>query len=413
MLAACQNEQSSGVEKQIEEINLENGSDSELISEVRNEYDNLSTSDQKKVDNYDALLAAEEAFNKQIINGVEEAINSIEVVDIQSDDIIANARLQFDALTREQQKNVSNLNVLLNAEKIYSETIMKDAEKLVNDMKNLTTNDFSLVDELRTIYSKLSDNQVRQLSDDVKNLEGFISSFKVNLLDKQINSVTYESGVPNQEQLNKILIMVETYNELNQNEITSLVNKKQFDQITKEYIKYFDKRKKDDQLYNRYTFINESTPVPYKELMKFPDSFKNQKVELDIEILEIDKGNLVTSDSFIVHSKENQQELYQVKDKRDIKEPIFSVGDSLTIFGEYKKLESYAIYSEEKGFLGTNFNREKLEEHTIPVVDLKYTNVDNLGVIASQNPLLSVEINEDLELLKNKLYSYIKELNYD
>lgn len=412
MLAACQNEQSSGVEKQIEEINLENGSDSELISEVRNEYDNLSTSDQKKVDNYDALLAAEEAFNKQIINGVEEAINSIEVVDIQSDDIIANARLQFDALTREQQKNVSNLNVLLNAEKIYSETIMKDAEKLVNDMKNLTTNDFSLVDELRTVYAKLSDKQVIQLSD-IQNLEGFISTFKVNSLDKQISSINYESGVPNQEQIDSILTTVETYNELNQNEIDSLVNKKQFDQITKEYIKYFDKRKKDDQLYNRYTFITESTPVPYKDLMKFPDSFKNQKIKLDVEILEIDQGNIVTSDTFIVHSKEDKQELYQVRDKRDVKEPILSVGDSITIFGEYKKLENYVVFSEAKGILGTNFNREKLEEHTIPVIDLKYTNVDNLGVIASKNPLLSVDINEDLELLKNQLYTYIKELNID
>lgn len=116
----------------------------------------------------------------------------------------------------------------------------------------------------------------------------------------------------------------------------------------------------------RRTFIKESASVPYTDLMKFPDSFKDKKVALDIEILEIHKGNLITADYFIVKSNETDSTLYRVSDQRRVKEPILAVGDILTIFGEYKKIDTYVVYSDEKGLFSTNINRKKLEERTVP-----------------------------------------------
>ena len=60
--------------------------------------------------------------------------------------------------------------------------------------------------------------------------------------------------------------------------------------------------------------------------------------------------------------------------------------------------------------MNTNFNREKLEEYSIPVIDLNYSSVDNLGIIAPNNPLLSITIDEELEIMKKELYDFIKEI---
>ena len=91
-----------------------------------------------------------------------------------------------------------------------------------------------------------------------------------------------------------------------------------------------------------------STTIPYTDLLKFPESYKDQKVALEIEILEIHKGNIITADYFIVRDRANQQDLYHMSDQREVKEPILSVGDTLTIFGEYKKLGDYVVYSDDE-----------------------------------------------------------------
>lgn len=348
--------------------------------------------------------------NQDKVN-VEEAINNIGKVELDSNQLIDQARNAFDNLDREQQKQVANLNILLDAEKNYEKKVVDSLQAIITGMTNLTFDDFTPIEELRLVYSKLSDKQLRQLPENIQNLEAFISSYKVNLLDKQINSVTYHSGEPNENQINNMITMLYNYNELNQNEIKSLANKEKFDDIIKSYKKYYKDRKKNDELYKRYDFINNSSYVSYEDIQKFPDSFKNQKIELDVEILEITKGNLITDDSYLVQSIENENDIYRLEDKREVKEPILFVKDQLKIYGEYKKLDDYIIYSDEKGLFGSNFNRQKLEEYQIPVIDLKYSDLDNLGVIAKNNPLLSVEINEELELLKNELYVLIEDIN--
>jgi len=107
-------------------------------------------------------------------------------------------------------------------------------------MKNLTTNDFSVVDDFKAVYNKLSEKQIIELSDDIKSPDEFISTFKINLLDKQISSVNYTSGEPSESQVERIFAMVKYYSDLSQNEIKSLVNKKQFDATLKEYKEYFN-----------------------------------------------------------------------------------------------------------------------------------------------------------------------------
>lgn len=410
LLAACQSDQVAIVEEQINQVTLDSESDTEKIREARLAFDELGESDQKLVTNYKELLAAEDLLDKQMIDEVVVEINNIGPINVNSDELIAKARTAFEALSREQQKHVPNLKTLLDAESKYTQTLTDTAQKLVASMKNLTVNDYSVVDEFQTVYNKLSEKQIIELSDDIQSPDELISTFKINLLDKQISSVNYTSGEPNESQVERIFAMVKSYNDLSQNEIKSLVNKKQFDDTIKEYKEYFNDREKKDRLYKRQNFIKLSTTIPYTDLLKFPESYKDQKVALEIEILEIHKGNIITADYFIVKDRANQQDLYHISDQREVKEPILSVGDTLTIFGEYKKLGDYVVYSDKKGLLNTNFNREKLEEYSIPVIDLNYSSVDNLGIIAANNPLLSITIDEELEIMKKELYDFIKDI---
>src|SRR5699024_6801627 len=265
-------------------------------------------SDQKLVTNYKELLAAEDLLDKQMIDEVVVEINNIGPINVNSDELIAKARTAFEALSREQQKHVPNLKTLLDAESKYTQTLTDTAQKLVASMKNLTVNDYSVVDEFQTVYNKLSEKQKIELFDDIQSPDELISTFKINLLDKQISSVNYTSGEPSKSQVERIFAMVKSYNDLSQNEIKSLVNKKQFDDTIKEYKEYFNDREKKDRLYKRQNFIKSSTTIPYTDLLKFPESYKDQKVALEIEILEIHKGNIITPDYFIVKDRANQQD---------------------------------------------------------------------------------------------------------
>lgn len=226
LLAACQNDQVAIVEEQINQVTLDSESDTEKLKEARLAFDDLGESDQKLVTNYKELLVAEDLFDKQMIDEVVVEINNIGPINVNSDELIAKARTAFEALSREQQKHVPNLKALLDAESKYTQTMTDTAQKLVASMKNLTVNDYSVVDEFQTVYNKLSEKQIIELSDDIQSPDELISTFKINLLDKQISSVNYTSGEPSESQVERIFAMVKSYNDLSQNEIKSLVNKK-------------------------------------------------------------------------------------------------------------------------------------------------------------------------------------------
>lgn len=126
------------VEDAIAEIGLVTLDSEEVIATARRAYYNLDEELQSKVSNYSALTAAEDAYAallQEIFDGkvavVEEAINAIGDISLDSGEAITAARAAYKDAEREVQKAVSNYITLVTAEQTFSELQIIQAETLI------------------------------------------------------------------------------------------------------------------------------------------------------------------------------------------------------------------------------------------------------------------------------------------
>ena len=106
----------------IGEVTLDSG---DAIDAARAAYDELPDAKKALVDNYEKLTAAEEAYTALVdaaaAKAVDDLIDAIGEVTLESGDAIKAARAAYDALTDTQKELVKNYEKLLAAEELYEE----------------------------------------------------------------------------------------------------------------------------------------------------------------------------------------------------------------------------------------------------------------------------------------------------
>ena len=106
----------------IGEVTLDSG---DAIDAARAAYDELPDAKKALVDNYEKLTAAEEAYTALVdaaaARAVDDLIDAIGEVTLESGDAIKAARAAYDALTDTQKELVKNYEKLLAAEELYEE----------------------------------------------------------------------------------------------------------------------------------------------------------------------------------------------------------------------------------------------------------------------------------------------------
>lgn len=126
------------VEDAIAEIGLVTIDSEEVIAAARRAYYQLDEALQGKVSNYSALIAAEDTYAALLqeifdakVAAVEEAIDAIGEIKLDSGDAIAAAKEAYKSSDRDVQKAVSNYITLVSAEKTFSELQIIQAETLI------------------------------------------------------------------------------------------------------------------------------------------------------------------------------------------------------------------------------------------------------------------------------------------
>ncbi len=152
------------------------------IASARLEYNKLLDIDSSvTISNLETLTSAEEAYNSYAVTNVIKAINEIGEVTLDSKDKITNARSLYDALSTEQKTQVTNEEVLTNAEKAYSNLIS------INDFNTeLDSTDTESLESMKNILTKYNN-----LDDDVKEAVNInkVNEIKVTYLIKLIDSI--------------------------------------------------------------------------------------------------------------------------------------------------------------------------------------------------------------------------------
>lgn len=126
------------------------------ILRARAAYNSLTYAQKKLVYNYSTLLYAEERLEELKIKQVEELINAIGTVTLDSKAKIERARAAYDALSNAAQKQVSNLNVLVAAEKAYDKLVKEAKEKEAAKRVNEVTKQIESISEDATVEELLN-----------------------------------------------------------------------------------------------------------------------------------------------------------------------------------------------------------------------------------------------------------------
>ena len=161
----------------IGEVTLESG---DAIDVARTAYDKLPEAKKVLVDNYEKLTAAEEAYTALVdaaaAKAVDDLIDAIGEVTLESGDAIKAARAAYDALTDTQKELVKNYEKLTAAEEAYTALVDAAAAKAVDDLIDaigeVTADSGDAIKAARAAYDALTDTQ-KEL---VKNYEKLLAA---------------------------------------------------------------------------------------------------------------------------------------------------------------------------------------------------------------------------------------------
>ena len=109
------------------------------IKEARKAYNNLTSAQKKLVSNYDVLLAAEEKYEDAKVAYVEDLIDSIGTVSLNSKTAINRARIAYNLLSAASKAEVYNYDKLAAAETLYAKLLSED-KNTVNKVETNKTN---------------------------------------------------------------------------------------------------------------------------------------------------------------------------------------------------------------------------------------------------------------------------------
>ena len=161
----------------IGEVTLDSG---DAIDAARTAYDALTDTQKELVKNYEELTAAEEAYTNLVdaaaAKAVDDLIDAIGEVTLESGDAIKAARAAYDALTDTQKELVKNYEELTAAEEAYTALVDAAAAKAVDDLIDaigeVTADSGDAIKAARAAYDALTDTQ-KEL---VKNYEKLLAA---------------------------------------------------------------------------------------------------------------------------------------------------------------------------------------------------------------------------------------------
>lgn len=191
-LTACsKSEAAQAVDDQIAaigEVTLESES---AIAAAEEAVAALAEEDRKQLDNEDDLKEARAAYETLVLEdqaaGVEEAIDAIGTVTVDSGEAVEAARALYDASPAEVQALVENFSDLEAAEETLSGLKVEEAIRLIDAIGTVTADSREAVEAAQTAYDALTQEDAAKVTN-ASALEDAATQLKT-LLEQQANSL--------------------------------------------------------------------------------------------------------------------------------------------------------------------------------------------------------------------------------
>ena len=135
--------------------------------------------------------------------------------------------------------------------------------------------------------------------------------------------------------------------------------KKEYDSGKSKY----DKKKKKEAEKKENNFRKSAKEVSYEVLMRYPDTYKNKKIKVVVNITEVEPNGIIFPGDMQGTLEGKEAAIY---DDREVKEPKLAKGDTITIYGKGNGLTTVKIKQKSGIFSKT------VDKYSIPGISIKY-----------------------------------------
>lgn len=180
------------IENAIEAIGEVTLSSKALIDSAREVYNEYPAEIQESVSNYQQLVAAEEMFVTLSVSHVQDAINAIGEVTLDSDQAIADARAAYEKSPNEIKEQVNNYEMLEEAESTFNELRADYFRKLVNAIGVVDMGDKELIDAAFAAYKDMNSRQTALVTEEYRTLAEAEEEYYDILEEKLMSRMTIE-----------------------------------------------------------------------------------------------------------------------------------------------------------------------------------------------------------------------------
>lgn len=125
----------------------------------------------------------------------------------------------------------------------------------------------------------------------------------------------------------------------------------------------YDKKKKKEAEKKENNFRKSAKEVSYEVLMRYPDTYKNKKIKVVVNITEVEPDGIIFPGDMQGTLEGKEAAIY---DDREVKEPKLAKGDTITIYGKGNGLTTVKIKQKSGIFSKT------VDKYSIPGISIKY-----------------------------------------
>ena len=147
----------------------------------------------------------------------------------------------------------------------------------------------------------------------------------------------------------------------------------------KEALSAFEKAIVQGKIDARQEFIDSTIKVTYKDLRKHPAKYEGVPIRLKVKITKVDADGFFFNGAI---TAELDDKKICIADYREIRDPRFEKGDTITIYGVGNGLTTLTTYYKGTGLFGTDIGAKVKSVKEIPIVKMIYTKKDDLSMIS-------------------------------
>lgn len=143
------------VEKKIQSIKTVTEESGNAINAAREAFDRLTPELQGAVSNKDTLSKAEETFEQLAIQTVTDAINQIGAVSLDNEDAIIAAEKAYNKFDESIQQKIENRDVLFAAEETLTQLKIEKAQSAIEEIGNATLGSKAVIDAANAAFNSI------------------------------------------------------------------------------------------------------------------------------------------------------------------------------------------------------------------------------------------------------------------